>query len=352
MNARILYIFSLISAPLLVTGQPSQIAGPVSGYVFDGSAKGLRPILGMPGASLLGDSVNFGFAVGSVSVAPRQDAAFVTAADGSFHLFRIQAGAPAETVVNGLSVAPDAVVFSPSGTAAAIEVNGSIQIVSGLPDSPAIAATIDAQAFGAPAAMALSDDGAALLLATANSIELFSGAADQGKLAVTTGQALVAFAPSGHDAAIFDRGGAGLVLYRGLTAAAASQPVAPVDDSIRSAAALAFSTDGQRLLLASPGTQSVLAFDLAGGTHTAVACSCLPLTLARMGDVFRLNEVGGGPLWLLDARTDTATLTFVPADASAPVSRRPEGPAGPRRGSAPLEETAPPAARIQAARSE
>ena len=352
MRARFLSIFSVISVPLLLPAQPaSQILGPVSGYVFDASARGLRPVLGMPGASLLGDSLNFGFEVAAVSVAPRQDAAFVTAADGSFHYFRIQSGAPSEIVVNGMAT-PDHVAFSPSGTAAALQTGGSIQILSGLPGSPAIASTIDARAFTGLTSLALSDDGNALLLATASSIELFGGAADQGKIADTTGLALVAFAPGGHDAAIVDRGGAGVVLYRGLNGTTASQPVAPADATIQFASALAFSTDGQRLLIANSTAQSVTTFDLTAGSRADVACTCSPSGLSRMGDLFRLNEPGTGPLWLLDARTATATLTFIPAEASTPVRRRPSGPSGPRRGLAPLDQTVAPSPRIQSAPSE
>ena len=87
MSARIICAVFLICLPGLVAAQTSQISGPVTGYTFDAAARGLRPILGIPGASLLGDPLNFGFEVASVAVAPHQDAAFVTAGDQTFHLF-------------------------------------------------------------------------------------------------------------------------------------------------------------------------------------------------------------------------------------------------------------------------
>src|ERR1700686_4607126 len=88
---------------LALQAQTSQISGPVSGYVFDGSARALRPILAIPGASLLGGPVNFGFDLTSACVAPRQDAAFVIAADQSVHLFRIDSGAVTERPVDSLA---------------------------------------------------------------------------------------------------------------------------------------------------------------------------------------------------------------------------------------------------------
>ena len=54
-----------VTAPFLLA-QQGNIAGPVSGYVFDRTAHVLRPVLGIAGASMLGDGVNFGLAVASV----------------------------------------------------------------------------------------------------------------------------------------------------------------------------------------------------------------------------------------------------------------------------------------------
>ena len=343
MHARFFCLIPLISLPLILPGQQSQIAGPVSGYVFDPSARGLRPILGIPGASLLGNPLDFGLEVSSVAVAPRQDAALVTGADGSFHVFRMQSGTPSEITLNGVMGTPEQVVFSPVGSAAALYAAGSIQVVSGLPDSPALVNRLDVRALGLPNAMALSDDGAVALVAAGSLVELFGGAADLGKIADTSGSALVAFAPSSHDAAVADRAGAGLVLFRNLAGASGSQSVAPADDTIQAATALAFSSDGKQLLVANPAGQAVTTFDLVAGGRDSIACTCTPSTLVRMGDLFRLNDVGQGPLWLLDARPETAGVKFVPADATVPVRHRPTPVRAPRRGTEPRNESAAPA---------
>ncbi len=346
MSGRSICKFALILFPMLVPAQQTQIAGPVTGYVFDQAGHGVRPILGIPGASLLGSAVDFGFETASASIAPRQDAAFVTAADGSLHLFRIQSGAPAETSLNGLSPAAQKVVFSPIGTAAALYSSGSIQIISGLPDAPSVAAGLDVGRFPAPDSIALSDDGTALLFITGNSVELFNGAADQGKLLDTTGSALVAFAPGTHDAAVVDRSGAGILLFHNLGGSTDSVVLAAPDDTIQSSSAVAFSPDASRLLLANASGQSVSIFDLGAGTRSSIACSCAPAALVRVGDVFRLNELGPEPLWLLDARTATATLTFVPA-APNPVRRRPTRTSSPGRVFEPAEEPVRSPSRVQ-----
>lgn len=345
MSRRIFCISSLFFLPAWAPAQQAQIAGPVSGYVFDGAAHGMRPILGIPGASLFGDPISFGFPVASASVAPRQDAAFVTAADGTFHLFRIQSGASTELTLNGVAATPERIVFSPSGTAAALYRAGSIQIVGGLPDSAAIAASLDVSGSGTPNALALSDDGGALLLASGSSIELFAGAADLGKVADTAGPALVAFAPGRRDAAVVDGAGAGIVLYRNLTAATEPQTIAPADDTTGSSSALAFSPDGQTLIVANASSQSVTLFDLAAGARNAISCSCAPSALVRMGDLFRLGDlVQQQPLWVLDARPETAGIKFVPAAADAAAKPAPRRTEPSRRGLKPVFESTSPAA--------
>lgn len=314
MKARNWCIVSLISVPVLL-GQSAQVAGPVSGYVFDNGAHTLRPILGIPGASLFGQPVSLGFDAATAWIAPLQDSAFVTTADGTLHLFRLQSGKISESVVNGLTDAPDRVVFSPTGTAAALYRHGSIQTLRGLPDAPAIAGVADASAAGAPNSLAVSDDGSMVLVASGNAVEMYGSGGSLGRLSGTGGAALVAFAPGQHEAAVADPLGAGVLLFTDAGVGAPSKVVAPADQTLQSAAALAFSNDGQRLLLASPSGQNVITFDLAGGTRGSVACTCKPTALQRVGDRFRLTEFGSDPLWLLDARSATPSVVFVPAAA-------------------------------------
>jgi len=183
-------------AASLLPAQPGAVAGPSSGFVFDGAAQSLRPVLGVPGASILGDPLSFGFALTSASVAPAQDLAVVSAADGSLHIFRLASGASTERTVDGLSIVPERVVFSPSGTSAALYAAGKAQILTGLPDSPALAGTLDLG--GAPSAFALSDDGAYLLYALGGSIQLLGAVSNRLLMSAGDG-ALAAFCHPGDD---------------------------------------------------------------------------------------------------------------------------------------------------------
>lgn len=311
----------LAAAPLVA--QQGQVAGPVSGYVFDRGAHALRPVLGIAGASLLGGAIDFGMQPTAAYVSPRLDSAFVVA-NGSVHLFKLSSGAPAEVPLNGIGGVPEGVAFSPSGTAAALFAGGHVQLVKGLPDAPAVAGVVDARINQQASAIsvrphpyrlmatesyAVSDDGTLLLVSSAGSVQLIQASGSAQSLMDSAGAALVAFAPGGHDVAVASANGPGLVVIRDAAGAATQQPIAAAAD-IASANGVAFSMDGGKLYVAR-SRGGVAGFDLTAKTRTDIPCDCVPFGLTPMGSLYRLNELGSGPLWLLDPAG--GRIVFVPA---------------------------------------
>jgi hypothetical protein len=315
MTSRFFPIFGLVSLAAALEAQPQgTINGPVAGYVFDKAAHALRPVLGLPGASLLGSPINWRYRVDQAFIAPKLDSVVGVTSEGAFRLFRLRDGIVTELPVNGLAPAGSSysMSYSPSGSSVALYAGNSVQLVSGLPDAPAVGGSIDLTAAGVPSALAVSDDANTLLVSVNNSIRFFESYADMGKLMDTAPGALVAFAAGGHDAAVADSG-AGIVLFHDLAGGGASQMIAPPDENGAAPSALAFSADGKALFLASAAAQSVTQLDLSAGSRNRIACSCSPTALARMGDVFRLTELGGDPLWLVNAPESTPGIVFVPA---------------------------------------
>ena len=316
MTARILPIIGLAALASLLQAQPQgTINGPVAGYVFDSAARALRPVLGLPGASLLGGPMRWRYRVDKAFVAPKLDTAVGVTADGAFRLFRIHNGLVTEMAVGGLASAGSStycVAFSPSGASVALCAGNRVQVVSGLPDAPTVGGAIDLTAAGKLGVLAISDDARTVLVSVDNSIRFFESYADMGKLMDASPGAQVAFAAGGHDAAVADSG-SGVVLFHDLAAAGNSQVVAPPDENKAAFSALAFSADGKALFLASSAAQAVTQLDLAAGSRTHIPCGCSPTVLARMGSVFRLTELSGDPLWLLDAPESAPRVVFVPA---------------------------------------
>lgn len=311
-------LLGLCAGAAMLPAQTGTVGGPVSGYVFDARGQSLRVLQGIPGAALVGGPVDLGVAVNAAWVSPKLDSALIVAADGTPRIFRLDAGQAAPIQAEGL-VAPERAVYSPSGTALALITPGSVRIYKGLPSSPTVAGTIElpADLAAAPGALAygkrrrpgsgpvaVSDDGLYLLYGNNGSMQLLGVAGDSHTLTDAAAGALPVFAPGGHDAAVIDS--QTIALFQDAAGAATVRRL-PGLSGVHGAD---FSPDGRRLFLAST---SVTAIDLTTGDRTAIACDCRPAGLARMGTAYRLNDLGKGPLWLLDASSAAARIVFVPA---------------------------------------
>jgi len=305
----------LILSAVPVLAQQGVVAGPTAGFVYVASTSALRPVRGIPGASMLGDPVRFGFDIAKVYVSPGQDSAIVIGADSSVHVFKLSPDGITERAVTGIAAPPDMVGFSPSGSSVALSIGGKVQVVTGLPDAPAVGNALDP---GSPVTkLAVSDDGAYVLFATSGSVQALGAGGDVRNVMAAGDGALVAFARGGHDGAISDPAGAGVVVLRDLAGSATQTVVAAPDDGTASPVGLAFSADGGKLYLASAAAQSVVSFDLSSGSRTNFACNCTPAGLSPMGNLLRLNEVGTDPVWMLDSGAETPRIVFVPALAVA-----------------------------------
>ncbi len=315
MKQRYLLVFAIFAG--VACAQTGTFTGPVAGYVFDGNAHSLRPVLGIPGAATVGAPIDVGYSLTAAYVAPGQDSFFGIASDGSTHWFAIAAGAVKESAINGVMQSPERVVFSPSGTAAALYANGQAQIVTGLHASPVTAGSISLSGTNAAhgrrvaPALAVSDDGSYLLVALNGSIQLASQNGVVRPVIQTGSDAVMAFAPGGHDAAIAARG-TGAVLIRDVPGSATQQPLAGDGPSFNAAVGIAFSGDGSHVFVASASQKSALALDLSGN-RSDMTCSCSPAELTPMGSSFRLNELTADPLWLVDAGASGPRVVFVPA---------------------------------------
>src|SRR5208283_2162267 len=306
---------------MAVHGQQRQVSSPVAGYVFDGAA--LRPIAGVPGGATLGGALSLGLTASAAVISPQLDSALVTASDRSLHLFRLSGQSVTEVAWNGVPRGAALVVYSPSGTAAAIYATGRVQVVSGLPNSPvpAFAAEVgllparpaSQSASAAPEAVAVSDDAAWLLVASEGHLRLLGASGSSSLLLDGVREVGVAFASGGHAAAVLNGQGPWLDVFPDVSAAPA-QRIAAL--GLAEPAGLAYSPDGKFVVAAARAGEPVTVFDLAAGAATTLNCNCAPTGVSRMGRFFRLTEAGAGPVWLVDANTSPARIAFVPMRAN------------------------------------
>ena len=210
--------------------------------------------------------------------------------------------------------------FSPSGTAVALYAAGRIQVVRGLPDTPSMAGglatgisgrSLRAAARRGLGSLAVSDDGGYVLYAEGGSVRLWGAAGEDFAVMPAGSNTVVAFAPGGHDAAAADLS-AELCFWATCPEPARGAP-SPRAAAWPSPPAWPFPPTAGDCVLADAAARSVTGFDLATGAPTVVSCDCVPAGLFPMGGLFRLNDAGAGPLWLLDSQNGDARMVFVPA---------------------------------------
>lgn len=307
---------------LLGQGNPASVSAPVLGYVYDTRGGELKPLLGIPGSSLMGQPLTLGAAVSEVAASERYALA-ITGQDRRVELLRFGQGAPAVSPVSAAASGPDRIFLSPSGGAAALyrSIDGFIQVITGLPDSPTVRSGITLPDLGgAVNALAISDDGLALLAALGNDQTglLFSLAADgtPTQLPVAGPVSAMAFRPNSHDVAIADRAGNAISVIRNVDGSAEYQAVAGPNDGVAGPLAVEFSADGGRLFVANAGPGNVLVIDPAGGPPAPVPCQCALTALSRLnGSIFRLNDLSNDPLMLFDGGSAQPRVVFVPSDS-------------------------------------
>lgn len=303
---------------LPAAAQGGSLSGPVLGYAPDGS--GVRPIRGVPGASLMGEHLPLGFPASAVEVSPGQDYVLaVSAEDGQVRVVGLGVEPLAARALEGIASAPDRVVLSPRGSAALFvrSEEGLAWVVKGLPSAPVTAALDLAGVSGRPNALAVSDDGSTVLAATTDGLFLVTAEGVTPLPSVGAITAL-AFLPGSLDAVA--AGGAQVAVLSDT----AGQPAWRVAGSFTEdfGDAIAVAAAGGRAFVA--GNRAVAVVDLTAGAVSELAASCQVTGLARLsGDAFRLTGVSSEPVWMVEGGTEPRLL-FVPPAPPAPAAAEEE----------------------------
>lgn len=308
----------------------SQIGAPVLGYVFDPSVKGIRPVMGTPGASIIGNPLDRGFSVASAVISPRQDFAIATGPDdAAVRILWLQPGNFHSRILTEAAGVPQKIIFSPSGETAGLyqQDQAKLQIFTQLPEEPALAHEIDLTGLtGDVLSAAVSDDGDLALILTgdpANSILWLSyGGTGPVQLQVPPATSAMGFQSGSHDAVMATRDGQ-IDLLQNLSTGPSLLVLAPPDERTSDPVAVQFSPDGERAYVAT--RQGMVAvFGIQSQAATFISCGCKPSGLSplRSPMLMRLNEISDGPLMLLDTALSEPRIWFVPAVIAAAGSGR------------------------------
>ncbi len=290
----------------------ADIRTPVLGYVHDAEGSVVRPILGMPGASLVGDALPLPFPVASAAISARHDYMVAVAGDDSGVWIVVPVGSGFETrLFPDLPAGPLEIVLSPSGAAAAIRSGDRIEVFTGMP-MPTLARRLSPALLSQSGALTVSDDGALVLAGAESGARVADGG---GQIITLAGEGVLrsaAFRAGSHDAILTwnDR----VEWWSDPSVSAAPRKQWTGQDGIDAPVGAAFSVNGGQVLVAQ-ANGDVLDMNADSGIVARVSCGCTPLGLSPLdgASVFQLTGLSRAPMQLASVESRAPRVFFVPA---------------------------------------
>ena len=311
------FIAASLALPAVVVA--ASIQGPQLGFVFDAAKRQLRPILGIPGAAVLGQPLTAGIELKRVAISPLQDYALAVVGEHNEVVVFNMSHSPLNSVaVQGADRGPDQLAVSAGGKAAALYYKNTnrIEVVNGLPGTPKVSSELTVSAGQVLTALAVGDDGHTILGAAGDKVfEVTAGGevpvlAELGKVSAIT-------IPSNGTALVADNVHNQVYRVRGLGAGIETDVIAGAKQGISRPVAVAVSRDGSKAFIANAKPATVAIVDLKTEKEvTSIACACTPTGLTRLAgtDTFRLTEISSRPIWMLEAGRADPRVLFVPAE--------------------------------------
>jgi hypothetical protein len=294
-------------------GSPAATAapnGPQLGYFWNASDQSLRPILGIPGASQIGQSVVPAGAYVTGSASSAANVAVLQEPDGTLDVMTLPAGQPMH--VKTATTGGAQIRFSPSGKSALVFTPGtsSVSLLTALTSAPSVTT------IASPSAIqdaALADSGS-IAIASGTNIQLLSAAGTTTTLGTVGTLGGLAFATA-DDLLFADSSANTLTLVRSASTKP-SPSLVQTASLLMSPSALGVSPNGQWVLIANSAEASTVRIDLSAQTvPLRIACACTPALAVPVSGTatFRITAATAGPIWAVDAGVATPRSFFIPA---------------------------------------
>jgi hypothetical protein len=322
-------MISLAPASAQTTGA---IDGYTLGFVFDIHSSGLRPLVGIPGAAVLGAQLDAGVPIRRAFISPGQNYAIALTDSGVVVVtLRSPVDPPATAPLGFDSSAARRIALSPDGSAAAFYSpdEALVRIVTGLPDTPSVARSITAAAIvGTVRLLAITNNAAQLVAAVdADGNGSLIGIDADGNvrtLATPAHASALQFIGGSNDLLLADDVDDTVTMIQDVSGSATLLPVAGADAGIAGPIGLNASRDGKQIVVANGRSGNILVFDASGIASGpplgSYVCPCSPAGLSRLNgnSVFLLDGISdSGPLWIFDGDNATPRVMFIPADGAA-----------------------------------
>jgi hypothetical protein len=315
----------LAVAALNVEAQSPVIQGPILGFISDSAGVRIWPVIGIPGAAMLADRLQFETEIRGAVISPKQDYAIaVRAEDTQGIVIDIAANPPVIVPVAGLSPGADVIAISPTGSAAAVydQESKTVQVIGDLPHAPGLVWQFDTSSIpGRGTALSVSDD-ATIVLAK------FVDTASVGLWALNSsgaswripldGPSTATFFPSRLDAVIVDEATQTAFLVVDVGNTATQIPLISSPAGVDHFSGASTSEDGRRVFLADAKSGNIAIVDVESGISSLVSCQCRPTGLHRLRgtSIFQLNDASREAVAVLDASSDEGRILLIPPNTS------------------------------------
>ncbi|HLJ47002.1 MAG TPA: hypothetical protein VKU01_13385 [Bryobacteraceae bacterium] len=322
MTAKLLSCALLLSFSISAQPSSSQVTGPVLGLVVDPASR-LRPVLGVPGASFLGQPISIDSSLQILAVSPHQDYVLASRTDtgDTVILTNLFDTVVSSTLTGASGIA--SVVLSPTGSSALLESSDGAtwMVATGLPGSPTITWQTDISSLAqAPVVAAISDNGKAVLAGapTGNGASIYLFTSGNGPVDLMDVGQLggVAFVTHKTDALVGDSSANQVQLIQDVTGAATSGIIADATAGVASPVDLATSEDGNRIFIANSQPAGVLLLDPQLDGPLNISCDGTPTGFTRLApnSIFSLTSPAKGLFWILEGGSANPRTVIVPPD--------------------------------------
>jgi hypothetical protein len=295
---------------------------PVLGFVSSAVQGELRLLLGIPGASALGEPLAVPAGLRDLFFAPNQTYALLAPKAGGFLALMTFQGVEKEAVVSicGAIAQPDIVAFSPGASSAVLysRAEGRLQVISGLPDSPQLARVVPGSDLPDEVRyLTVADDGVTLLEGTVHNAVYVLPQLGLPRLLYTAGDLQgMAFAPRTDDLVAFDRAAGTAFLLQDVDGASSYVSLADGLSGLDGNVFLQTSRAGA--VIASTKSSTLWEINLQSFKVQNIPLPGMPQMLQplRISGDFLLFFRTGLPAWILDSNSAEGVISFVPASAA------------------------------------
>jgi hypothetical protein len=316
-----LWIYSSIAfwtvTALPTHAQLSNFNGPVAGFLYDGGAHTVRPLLGVPGATYIAAPLLTG--VDSASIAPGSKWAFVVRSGNGTFVHGLSDAARTVSAVAGLIPDVDRVVWNRTGSYALLYSAAGNQLqrvrlsdTSVSPDAP-----LDLSPWGQPSTLAIDPSGRQIAFGVVGSgLYLFQVGQSPALLSALVRPVAATFDDTGVRLYAADIDQQQIVEFDSGAGPTSFASLAQSDGSVLNPVGLAVSAGGAYLMLADSTSRTVRVYN----TDSQNLANTIPLDFAptrlealTSDPTFLLNDTDRKEwLLVLDAR-QTPAVYFVPA---------------------------------------